>query len=122
MSPEDIKMLRDNAICVVVATNPATVKFLDPIPAAASRTKIENAAIALSRIILKRGTYDDNSRGSFAKMYVDLLAKGTPLDPEPSLAEREKEYFDQAKLDELRRLAKEEAKAERAAAKKAKTQ
>lgn len=120
MSADDIKLLRDNEICVVVASNPAAVKFVDLIPAALSRTKIENAAIAFSRKILNRGVYDDNTRGNLAKMYVELLVKGTALDPMGSREEWQKQIFDSEKADELRRLARKEAKAERAAAKKVK--
>lgn len=118
MSSEDIKMLRDNDLCVVIAKDPNAIKFLDPIPVAASRTELENAAIALSRKILTKGTYDSTLRSDFAKMYVDLLVRGTSLDPEPTEAELNREIFDMAKADELQRLGIEEAKAERAEAKK----
>lgn len=121
MSPDDIKMLRDNEICVVVASDPSAIKFLDPIPAASSRTKIEDAAIRLSRKILNTGCYDENTRANFARMYVELLAEGTPLDSKPSQAEQERQIFDAEKRNELQRLAREEAKAERAAAKAVKS-
>ena len=118
MSKDDIERLRKNELCVVVAANPATVKFVDPIPAASSRTKIEDAAITLSRRILTPGFLSNHqSRENLTAMFVDILVHGTPLDPAPSQAEMEKQIFDSAKADELRRLAKEEAKAERAAAK-----
>jgi hypothetical protein len=125
MSEADIKMLRDNELCVVVAKNPAAVKFLDPIPAAGQRTQIEAAAIKLSRILLN-GQWANISnasqigRSEFARLYVELLTEGTALDRNGSREEQERRYFGEAKLDELRRLAREEAKAERAAAKKAK--
>lgn len=117
MSPEDIKLLRDNEICVVVANNPATVKFVDPIPAASSRTQMEQAAIKLSRRLFRGDLFPDNRR-DFAKLYVDCLIAGTSLDSGPTQEEREKEIFDQAKYDEIRKLAREEAKAEREAKKK----
>lgn len=122
MSAEDIKTLRDNGICVVVATDPAKVKFVDPIPSVSSRTEIENAAIQLSRRLFRGDLFPPN-RKDFANLYIDCLIKGTPLDSnyvEPAI--REKAVFDTAKEDELKRLAREEAKAERAAAKKPKTQ
>ena len=56
-------------------------------------------------------------RSNIAKMFVDLLVKGTPLDVTIDL---EAKCFDEAKMSELRRLAIEEARAERKAAKEAK--
>ena len=126
MSKEDIKELRDNGLCVVEAADPSRVKFLDPIPSAAERTKHEQAAIQLSRKILSRNFYDSSGhnypvdRSDVAKLYIELLVKGTSLDPDPTAAEREIQIFDSAKADELRRLAREEAKADRQAAKAAK--
>ena len=117
MTAEDVKMLRENDLCVVVAKDPARVKFVDPIPAASSRTQIENAAIQLSRKLLTTHVWDENTRRNVAAMYIDLLVKGTPLDPNGTKEEQEQRIFDEEKRDELRRLAKEEAKAERAAAK-----
>lgn len=116
MSADDIKLLRENDLCVVVSNDPAKVKFVDPIPAASSRNEIENAAISLSRVLLNAqwGSYttDDRiSRATIARIYCDLLTKGTPLassyrDP----AAVEKEIFDSAKADEIRRIAREEAR------------
>jgi len=121
MSDTDIEVLNANGICTVVAKNPDAVKFLDPIPSAAERTKVEDAAIMLSRKILNGGYWtSDSTRSAICQTYVDLLVAGTALDPRPSKQERELKIFDQAKFDELRRLAREEAKSERAAIKKAK--
>lgn len=117
MDDENVKLLRENDLCVVIAKEPAAVKFLDPIPAASSRTDIEEAAIQLSRRLLRGELVGDQYRSNIARLYVDLLVKGTPLDPGRTKAEIEKEIFDDAKCTELRRLAREEAKAERAAAK-----
>jgi len=120
MSAEDMKLLRENGICVVEAKNPALVKFLDPIPSAAERTRTEDAAIELSRKILSREYWQsEETRGELARTYIDLLVKGTRLDPRPTKAEREQQIFDREKEDELRRLAREEAKAERLAMKAA---
>jgi hypothetical protein len=120
MSDADIQELRKNEICVVVATDPAKVKFVDPIPAVSSRTKIEQAAIQLSRKLLHRQwthITTDNSIGinTISRLYIECLIAGTPLDERGSIEEREQEYFDNAKMTELERLAKEEARAERAA-------
>jgi hypothetical protein len=127
MKPEDIKRLNDNGICTVEAKNPALVKFLDPIPSAAERTRVEDAAIALSRKMLRKSTYADNgggydykpSRGQVCEWYIQALVKGTPLDSDMTQEERDQQTLDQAKQEELRRLAREEARAERAAKKAA---
>jgi hypothetical protein len=112
---ENIRLLRENEICVVVAKDPAKVRFVDPIPAVASRTKMEQAAIALSRKILAQGFWtNDSTRQTVAMTYVDLLVKGTPLDPEPSQEDLEKQAYDNAKLEEMRCIAREDARAERA--------
>lgn len=120
MSEDNLKLLRENDICVVVAKDPAAIKFVDPIPAASSRTQIENAAIALSRVVLSGQwghytNYDHITKGEAAKIYVDCLVEGTPLAAHyrhPEVVA--KEIFDTEKANEIRRLAREEAKAERA--------
>lgn len=125
VSADDIKVLRDNGLCVVVSTDPAKVKFVDPIPAVSSRTEIEQAAINFSRIILagKWGHITaDNAicRNTLARLFVECLISGTPLDPMGSKQERERLFFDNEKKEELARLAIEEARAERKAAREAK--
>jgi len=121
MSDDNLKLLRDNGICVVVAEKPEAIKFLDPIPAAASRTQIEHAAIMLSRKLLgPESPWGGSTRDSVAKMFVDLLVTGTPLDPKPSIQEIERQIFHAEKAEEIRRIAREEARAERLAAKAAK--
>ena len=119
MHSDAIKALRDNGICVVVSKNPAAVKFVDPIPSAVGRTKIEQAAISLSRKILQRGALCDNygnvSRKDVLDFYVRCLVEGTPLDPNGTMEEQLESIYNSAKADEMRRLAREEAKAERAA-------
>ncbi len=118
MSQEDIELLRGNELCVVVAKNPATVKFVDPIPAASSRTKIEDAAIKLSRKVLSQGFWSSEStRSDMTRAFIDILVNGTPLDPSGTQEEREKRIFDEAKAEQIRVLAREEAKAERLAVK-----
>lgn len=121
MSEEHIKALVENGLCVVVSTNPEAVKFLDPIPSMAGRTAVEDAAIQLSRKVLNRGYWSsDDTRGTLARTYVELLVKGTKLDPEPSKEEVERQVYDLARHDELRRIAREDARAERAAKKQEK--
>lgn len=118
MSDDDIARLNANDLCVVVASDPSKVRFLDPLPAASSRTEMENAAIELSRLLLhgRWGNWSNMSlvgRETFAQMYVDLLTKGSPLDKGPTRAEQEEDIYASAKADELRRMAREEAREER---------
>lgn len=127
MGEDDVKALRDNGICVVISKDPAAIKFLDPIPSMAQRTRVEDAAISLSRKIMTPGMFKDGygnpksfDRSDVCRMYVDILVKGTPLDPEPLRVEVEKRIFDQAKEEEVRKIAREEARAEAAAKKAAK--
>lgn len=114
ISNDDINLLRENGLCVVTSKNPSLVKFIDPIPSVSSRTQIEHAAIQLSRRILTQGVYDRETRGNFSSMFLDFLMKGTPLDPAGTYEEQERKIFDEAKKQEIRRLAVEEARAERA--------
>ncbi len=118
MSKEDIEILRKNDICVVVATEPAKIRFLDPIPAIGQRTQIENTAIQLSRIILNNQAVSLDRR-DLTKTFVDILIKGTPLDAHGSQEEQNQRLFDYEKAEEIRKLARAEAKAERETKKKA---
>lgn len=122
MSAEDIATLRENDLCVVVSEDPSKVKFVDPIPAISSRTEIESAAIKLSRCLLN-GTWQGKTyleKQDMANLYVQFLIQGTPLDKNGSTNEQEERHFNREKQDELSRLAREEARAERSAAKAAK--
>ncbi len=97
----------------------------DPIPAQSSRTQIEQAAIKFSRKILHRQWGHLTGEGAIgvntiSRLYLECLIAGTPLDADGSQEEKEQRFFDQEKREELARLAKEEAKAERAKAKAAK--
>jgi hypothetical protein len=114
MSEDDIRQLRENGLCVVVAKDPAAVKFVDPIPSMAQRTKVEAAAIALSRRILDARQFNQQGyidRSSIARLYVDLLVKGTALDPKQEDEQRE---YDAARMEEVRKIAREDARAEAA--------
>lgn len=119
MSDAHMELLRENGMCVVVAENPADLKFVDPLPVCSSRTQIEKAAIRLSRIILAGhwGNYSSSNaigRSEAARIYVDLLIEGTTLDVNGTTEEQENRIFSAAKRAELDRLGREEAKAERA--------
>ena len=122
MSDRDRKKIEDNGFCVVVSKDPASIKFLDPIPCKSSRTEIEQAAIALSRKCLNGGVFASEYNKNFADKFVQILIKGTPLDPNGTVQEQYQQVFDTAKADEMRRLAREEAKAERLIAKTEKAQ
>lgn len=116
MSPENVDQLRANDMCVVETDDPAAVKFLDPIPSVMQRSKVEEAAIQLSRKVLSglfNGTYP-LSRAELCVMYVECLVRGTPLSKEPSQQEMEQKAYDEARLDEKRRIAREDARAEAA--------
>ena len=117
MSAEDITILRNNGICVVIAKDPAKVRFMDPIPAVSSRSEIENAAIKLSRKLIKWPWSSDMrlDRQSVTEIYVNLLVDGTPLDPLGTTQEQEERIQREAREEELRRLGREEAKAIKAA-------
>jgi hypothetical protein len=121
LSPDDIKILRDNDLCVITATDPAKVRFLDPLPAAQQRTQMEHAAIVMSRKLLN-GMWHNTVlyKKDFADLFVSLLIKGTPLDAQGTTEEQEQQIFDYAKSEEIRRLAHVEAKAERDALKQQK--
>jgi hypothetical protein len=124
MSAADIDVLRQNDLCVVVASDPSKVRFIDPIPSQSSRTEIENAAIGLSRKLLNRqwGNYTAENvvgQATIARMFVDVLTAGTPLDRNGTREEQEQSFIDDARVDELRRIGREEARAERAAKKAA---
>lgn len=124
MSDDNIKRLRDNGICVVIAEDPSKLRFVDPLPSVSSRTQIDEAAIQLSRVLLNNqwGNYTTSSligRGEFTKIFVDLLIKGTSLDSQGTLQEQEQRIIDAARRNELDRIGREEARAERAARKEA---
>lgn len=123
-SEGDLQLLRDNGLCVVETADPAKVKFVDPMPAVSSRTQIESAAIGLSRLLLNNTgpwRWNEDSTGKFAAMFAKLLMEGTPLDAKvDETRSLNQQAFDDAKADELRKIAREEARAERAAKKDAK--
>lgn len=125
MSDEDIKILRENGICIVVSKNPQALRFVDPIPAASSRTEIENTAIKFSRILLNRqwNTFfstatDTLGSQNLSWIFSRILIESTALDARGSREEREAEIYETARFEEVRRIAREDARAE-AAAKKA---
>lgn len=125
IKPEDIAILRENGLCVVEAKHPHEIKFVDPIPSFVQRTKIESAAISLSRMLLTgngltTGKSYGLSHAAVTQLYVDCLLKGTSLQEGPTQEERERAYFTSAKMDEIKQMAREEARAEREAQKKQK--
>lgn len=119
MTEPNIKQLRDNGICVAVAKDPSKIRFVDPIPAMSSRTQIENAAIKLSRLLLNGQWSGPSQMGAmdFAKLYVELLIEGTPLDKNGTIEEQEEGMITFARQVELQKIGREEARASRAAKK-----
>jgi hypothetical protein len=122
MSQANIKKLESNQLCIVIAKDPARIKFVDPIPAQSSRTEIENAAIKLSRMLLNNrqwaspgGTWDI---GTITEAFVQFLVEGTPLDAAGTKEERESKIYNDERQEELRRMAREDARAERLKLKK----
>lgn len=113
-SAGDLQLLRDNGICIVETVDPAAVRFVDPLPVVSSRSEMEVAAIALSRKLLTKGhcPWDENTRSNVARMFADLLIKGTSLDADN--VQREEFIYNNTKHDELRKIAREDARAERA--------
>jgi hypothetical protein len=81
MDAENIKLLRENDICVVVAKDPVKVRFVDPIPAASSRTEIEEVAIELFRRLIAWPWSDAHiSRGYIMRLYCEILAESGYID------------------------------------------
>ena len=125
MSDANVKLLRDNGICVAIAKDPSKIKFLDPIPCTSSQTQMERAAIRLSRLVLN-GHWNQQWRSTlgkaeFAELYVDLLVKGTSLDVRGSVEEQEQKIIDDARHIELVTIGREEARAKRLSNKQADT-
>jgi hypothetical protein len=88
MSQSDIEQLDKNGICVVIAKDPKRVKFVDPIPAIASRTEIESAALELSKRLLSIRWWQESNQGhsvtreEISRFYVKiLLGKWTDAQP-----------------------------------------
>lgn len=125
MSDGDIAELRANNICVVVSKDPAAVRFVDPLPVQSSRTEIEIAAIKFSRKVLANNFWNPewsgakDARATLVSKFIEILSVGSPLDPNPSQQELEKKAYNEAKIEEQRRIAREDARAEREAKKKA---
>ena len=120
MDQANIDLLNANDICVVVAKEPQAVRFIDPLPAMSSRTQMESAAIQLCRKLLNGYGYSNNGYIQYqelCRLYTQLLTEGTVLGTGETEEERLAEIRRYEKEAEVRRLAREEAKAEREAAK-----
>ena len=127
VSKEDVKKLNNNGICTVVAKNPASLQFVDPIPSLSSQTQMENASIMLSRKLLSgHGYVYDNfgkiGRLDIIRLYVELLIEGTSLDVRGTKEEQRQKLFEDEKDNELRRLARVEARKQHQEKLKAKQQ
>ena len=80
---------------------------------------IEQAAVQLSRILLNGtwGPQQEIGRQKICSLFVECLVKGTKLDRNPTQQERESTIYNEIKEQEIRRLAREEARVEREAMK-----
>ena len=116
-SEGDLQLLRDNGICIVETADPAAVRFVDPLPVVSSRSEMERAAIALSRKLLTKGhcPWNDTTLGDIARMFADLLLEGTSLDADR--VQLEESTYNEAHHEEIRKIAREDARAARAAKK-----
>jgi hypothetical protein len=56
MAKKDIRLLRDNGLCVVESKEPSAVRFMEPLPE--SFNTQQWAAIALARTLLTDGAND----------------------------------------------------------------
>lgn len=118
LSAEDIQKLNDNGICTVVAKNPNVLRFLDPIPVVAQRTQMEQAAIRMSRRLLNWNFRNNSgmiveslSKSYILNLWVSLLIEGTSMDQNGSKEEQLQRAYDEEHEEELRRLARADAKA-----------
>ncbi len=82
VSRDNIKQLRDNGICVVIAKDPTVIKFIEPPPFnyTSDYSQQEMAAIELSRRLLTSGGADDYwQKKNFTDLFVKILIEGSPL-------------------------------------------
>lgn len=126
LAPDEAKKLEDNGICVVVAKEPEKLRFVDSVPDP-SKPKVERAAIMLSRILLngKWGNYTTSGaigRDTFARIFADLVIKGSPLDEAVPTEEDRQKHYEREKWEELTRIAREDARKEAAEKRAAKAQ
>lgn len=122
MSADDIQRLRDNDLCVVEASDPSAIRFLDPAPCDVTRDALDNAAIKLTRDVLNPDVTGNSillNRDEIRARLCRIILAGSQFDPnvEKRIA-RERLISQEAKEEELRHIAREEARAE-AAEKKA---
>ena len=73
VTKRDIKKLNDNGLCVVEASDPSKVRFIDPPPEGYSVQ--ERAAIELFRVLVAKPGFSIN-RSGLTEMYVEVLMRG----------------------------------------------
>ncbi len=81
VTKKDIELLRDNGICVVEATDPSLVRFIEPPPEGYSVQEL--AAIKLSRYLLGPNNEYSRDRDSIGALYAHFVIQGSPLDSQP---------------------------------------
>lgn len=79
ISKSDMKVLKNNGICVVEAKDPSAVRFLEP-PIVNDYSIQEKAAIELCRYYCQKETFMI-SKDNFNNTLVHFLINGTKLKP-----------------------------------------
>ena len=80
ISKANIKLLRDNGLCVVECKDPTKVRFMDPPPMSYSVQEL--AAIELARGLLRDGKlpgHGYNVKAACGALYAEILLRGDPL-------------------------------------------
>ena len=77
MSAEDIALLREIDICVVVAKNPADLRFIDP-PPTGNYDQVTEASLNLSRLIINN-TDKNYSTRELASFWAQALINAHPV-------------------------------------------
>lgn len=84
MPKKDIAALRKNGLCVVECDDPDAVRFIEPPLPMLGYDRIEQAAIALTRKLLKLDNTAYVQGQDIAVMFVRILVEGTRLAPPPA--------------------------------------
>lgn len=77
VSKADIKELRENGICVIVAKDPSVVRFIEPPPNGYNEQ--EKAAIKLCRYLVRRDNTASCGRQEIMALLAHFFIEGSPL-------------------------------------------
>lgn len=78
LGEEDIKQLRDNGVCVVIAKDPSGLKYYDYTPKKIG--SMDQAAIDCFRTLLNAGKGWEHLQSNFGAMFAQRLIKGTDME------------------------------------------